>query len=86
MELPPPPAGIDLSQNLGPTILAASLTTWLLALIAIALRLVGRRMKGVTLWLDDWLIIAAVVSPYFLHSMNLKGKQISRTDLAGMIH
>jgi hypothetical protein len=34
----------------------------LIAIIAVALRLVARRLKGIALGLDDYFIVAAVVS------------------------
>jgi hypothetical protein len=62
MERPPVPEGIDLSADRRASIVATSVVTWLLAVVVIILRLLSRRMKGVELWLDDWFIIAALVS------------------------
>ncbi|KAH0593537.1 hypothetical protein MHUMG1_08675 [Metarhizium humberi] len=58
--LPPPPSGIDLSQDKRPLIVAISVTTWILAFTTVACRIVGRRMRGLRLWLDDWFIVAAL--------------------------
>ncbi|OAA36444.1 integral membrane protein [Metarhizium rileyi] len=56
----PPPPGIDLTQDKGPLIIAVSVTTWVLALTMVLCRILGRRMRGLRLWLDDWFIIAAL--------------------------
>jgi hypothetical protein len=57
----PPPPGVDLGDDRRPAIIAVSIVTWVLALLAVGLRLVCRQMKGVRLWWDDWLIIASLV-------------------------
>ncbi|GJN84542.1 hypothetical protein PLIIFM63780_008099 [Purpureocillium lilacinum] len=59
--LPPPPPGIDLTQDRRPDIIATSAVTLALAMLAVALRIVSRRIKRVPLWIDDWLIIASLV-------------------------
>ncbi|OAQ65351.2 hypothetical protein VFPPC_06466 [Pochonia chlamydosporia 170] len=77
MERPPPPAGVDLSEDRRATIVATSVVTWFLAIIAIILRLLSRRMKGIELWLDDWLIIAALF-PSCAHVFGMAGYAVSR--------
>jgi hypothetical protein len=44
--------------------MAASIVTWALAVIAVSLRIVSRRMRKMRLWIDDWLIIAALVHTF----------------------
>ena len=41
--------------------MATSIVTWVLAVAAVVLRIVCRRMRKMRLWIDDWLIIAALV-------------------------
>lgn len=41
--------------------MATSIVTWVLAIIAVGLRILSRRMRHMRLWTDDWLIIAALV-------------------------
>ncbi|KAK2617009.1 hypothetical protein QQS21_000100 [Conoideocrella luteorostrata] len=72
MDRPPPPPGIDLTEDRRAAIVATSVITWVMALVAIGLRIVCRRMKGVELWLDDWLILAAV-PPSCLHVFGMAG-------------
>lgn len=42
---------------------AAALTTYIAALTAFVLRIVARRLKGLTLFFDDYLALAAFVRP-----------------------
>lgn len=63
LPLPPPPPGLDLAADRRPAIVAVSVLTWALALAAVGLRLLSRHIKRVPLWIDDWLIIAALVRP-----------------------
>ena len=60
-QLPPPPAGIDLTRDRSASIIAGTWITWTFALVMVAIRFAGRRMKRRKLWLDDWLILAAIV-------------------------
>lgn len=41
--------------------MVTSIVTWILAVIVVGLRILSRRMKNISLWIDDWLIIAALV-------------------------
>ena len=47
----------DELRNLGGSIIA----TWLIALIAVCLRFLARRLSKAGLWYDDWLVIPAAV-------------------------
>ncbi|OAQ57484.1 hypothetical protein VFPPC_11980 [Pochonia chlamydosporia 170] len=60
-ELGTPPPGTDLAASKYSVIVAAYSATWALGAIAVALRVLCRRLTKHRLWLDDWLIIAAVV-------------------------
>lgn len=41
--------------------MVTSIVTWCLAVLVVGLRIVSRRLKNIDLWIDDWLIIAALV-------------------------
>lgn len=51
-----PPAG-----NLQPDIYAAVIITLILAVTAVALRFIARRLVKASIWLDDWLTLVALV-------------------------
>lgn len=51
-----------LAQSLQPNIYAACIVVTVAATIAVALRLLCRRLAKAYLWWDDWIIIAALVS------------------------
>jgi hypothetical protein len=51
-----PPAG-----NLQPNLYAAVIITPILAIIAVALRFLARRLVHASIWLDDWLTLVALV-------------------------
>lgn len=51
-----------LAQSLQPNIYAACIVVTIAATIAVALRLLCRRLAQAYLWWDDWMIIAALVS------------------------
>jgi hypothetical protein len=58
-----PPAG-----NLQPDLYAAVFVTLTLAVVAVALRFLARRLVRAPVWLDDWLaLLALVCSSYFIH-------------------
>jgi hypothetical protein len=59
--LPDIPPGVDLSADRSADVEAAAVVTFVLAIAAVVLRLLSRRIKGVRLWIDDWLVIAALV-------------------------
>ncbi|KAL3959678.1 hypothetical protein ACCO45_004795 [Purpureocillium lilacinum] len=75
--LPPPPPGIDLTQDRRPDIIATSAVTLALAMLAVALRIVSRRIKRVPLWIDDWLIIASLPCAC-AHVAGIAGYAVSR--------
>lgn len=62
MSLPPPPHGTDLSEDRRPEVITVSVLVSSLAIFSVVLRIVSRRIMGVRIWLDDWLIIASLVS------------------------
>ncbi|KAL7961750.1 hypothetical protein V8C34DRAFT_272282 [Trichoderma compactum] len=75
--LPPPPAGINLDESRRASIIVTSIVTWILAVIVVGLRILARRMKNVSLWIDDWLIIAALV-PSCAHVFGMGVYPVSR--------
>ena len=60
---PPAPAGIDLRASRQPQIYGATITTFILAVIAVSLRILSRRIADAGVRLDDYLAIASAVSP-----------------------
>lgn len=60
--LPPPPPGLNIHATRQPSIYAASITTEVLALVAVVLRFWCRKITKSAYKLDDWLIVAAAVS------------------------
>ncbi|KAI6462594.1 hypothetical protein MCOR16_010269 [Pyricularia oryzae] len=61
MALPPPPAGLDLTETRVPEIVGALVSTWFLAAGALGLRVFARRLRGGDFWWDDYLAFAAFV-------------------------
>ena len=53
----------DIHASKAHLILGVSIALLILSFIAVALRLLARRLSGAGLWWDDWLIIAALVNP-----------------------
>lgn len=51
----------ELAKNQAPGLLAIFIIFTVLPLIAVGLRIVARRVTHQKLWVDDWLIIVAVV-------------------------
>ncbi|KAK5998967.1 hypothetical protein PT974_01351 [Cladobotryum mycophilum] len=74
MEAPP---GVDLAEDRRSVILAGSMTTWALAITAVILRIMSRRMRNIKLWLDDWLIIASLI-PACAHILAMSVYAVSR--------
>lgn len=64
--LPPPPSGINLDDDRRASIMVTSIVTWCMAVLVVGLRLVSRRLKNIDLWIDDWLIIAALVRIFYI--------------------
>ncbi|TWU71249.1 hypothetical protein ED733_002409 [Metarhizium rileyi] len=56
----PVPAGLDLNESRQPQIVAITIIAWFIAVLSVILRIVSRRIKRARLWLDDWIIVAAV--------------------------
>lgn len=59
---PPVPEGLDIHASRAPQLYAASTITYVFAVVAVALRLWCRKVLKSGYRLDDWLIIAALVS------------------------
>lgn len=62
--LPPPPPGLDIHASRQSTLYAAGITTEVLALVTVILRLWCRKITKSGYRLDDWLIVAAAVSMF----------------------
>lgn len=54
-------SSVDLSATLQPNIYAGSIIPYIVAVGAVTLRFIARRLKKFNWWLDDWLILAALV-------------------------
>lgn len=63
--LPPAPSGINLDDDRRASIMVTSIVTWCMAVLVVGLRIVSRRLKNIDLWIDDWLIIAALVRVFY---------------------
>ncbi|EJT75168.1 hypothetical protein GGTG_05105 [Gaeumannomyces tritici R3-111a-1] len=61
MALPPPPAGLDLTETRVPEIYGSLVPTWIFAIIAVGLRVAARRLQASKLFLDDWLVAITLV-------------------------
>lgn len=55
----------DEHANKGPIILGISILVTFLAITAVALRFLSRKLSKAQYWWDDWMILAALVSPHF---------------------
>ncbi|GFP53034.1 satratoxin biosynthesis SC1 cluster protein 4 [Trichoderma asperellum] len=75
--LPPPPSGINLDDDRRASIMVTSIVTWCLAVLVVGLRIVSRRLKNIDLWIDDWLIIAALI-PSCAHVFGMGVYAVSR--------
>ena len=58
----PVPAGVDLEQDASPQITIVVVVLLVIAAITVVLRLISRRLVGINLWWDDWLILLALAS------------------------
>ena len=56
-----PPVGLDLSESQIPRILGVNIATLILAIFAVALRFISRRVSNAKFWWDDWLTLPALV-------------------------
>ena len=52
---------VDLSETRGPAMVGAIVSTYCIAIIAVTLRVVARRVGKVSLWIDEYLIFAGMV-------------------------
>lgn len=57
---PTAPPGIDLNDNAQGKIAGFAASTWALAVIAVFLRFVSRRIARAGYWIDDWLMLPAL--------------------------
>ncbi|KAL8405171.1 hypothetical protein RB594_009898 [Gaeumannomyces avenae] len=62
MALPPPPAGLDLTETRVPEIYGSLVPTWIFAIIAVGLRVAARRLQASKLFLDDWLVAITLIA------------------------
>lgn len=60
MSTPIVPPGVDIHASRKPQLYAATIVTWSLASIAVALRFWSRRLVKTKYWLDDWLALSAL--------------------------
>ena len=60
-EMESTPKGVHPAGNIQRDIYAAAIVTLSLAVIAVALRFLARRLIRAPIWLDDWLILVALV-------------------------
>ncbi|KAL8743054.1 MAG: hypothetical protein Q9190_004555 [Brigantiaea leucoxantha] len=67
MEGPPP--GTDLSASQVGRMLGVNIATFCLAVIAIVLRFIARRLTRTALWWDDWLMLPAIVAGQAMHDI-----------------
>lgn len=81
--LPSPPDGIDLTADKRPMVIGASVATWILAVFAVLLRIISRRIKGLDLWYDDWLVVAALVGGLFINTLLSQDLNKSIVDSGG---
>ncbi|CAH0046963.1 unnamed protein product [Clonostachys solani] len=70
--LPSPPDDVDLTADKRPMVIGASVATWILAVFAVLLRIISRKIKGLNLWYDDWLVVAALI-PAVVHVSGVAG-------------
>ena len=59
MGMPPPPEGLDLTESQVPRMVGVNISTFVVALIALILRFVCRKITRMPIWWDDWLMIPA---------------------------
>ena len=54
------------AEDRGPEILGIVIFFFVLALIAVLLRFVSRRVSAVNFWWDDWILLLATVKSHFI--------------------
>lgn len=59
---------VDLSENRQPDLYAAAAIPYFFALVAVALRFWSRWTMRAGWWLDDWLVLVALVSQFALEN------------------
>ncbi|KAJ5623772.1 hypothetical protein N7510_000081 [Penicillium lagena] len=59
-----PPAGMDLSESLGPQVIGADMALLALATIAVILRFISRHISKANFWWDDWVLAVALIFAY----------------------
>ena len=59
-------SSVDLDANQGPSIIIVSVIFSCLAALAVALRFYARRIKGLSLGLDDYVLLPALV--HYFHT------------------
>jgi hypothetical protein len=55
------PPGVDLTASKVPTLQGTIISTWILAVIVVALRFHSRWLSKVKPWWDDWTVLLAMV-------------------------
>ena len=63
-----------LQQNQGPRIVVINIVTLIVAVIAVTLRLISRRLSAAHFWWDDGLIILGLVLDFGSSAFNFIGK------------
>ena len=63
MSTPKVPPGVNIHASKQGQLYAATIVTWSLAAIAVALRFWSRRLVKAGYWLDDWLALLVLVRP-----------------------
>jgi ABC-type methionine transport system permease subunit len=87
----PPPAGIDLNDDLRWTVIGPVIALVVLSTIAVVLRITSRRILKLQLRWDDYLILAALVSicvstPHIIIALNLiRMRRFSPTGLESSV-
>ena len=63
-----------LQQNQGPRIIIINIVTLIVAVIAVTLRLISRRLSAAHFWWDDGLIILGLILDFGSSAFNFTGK------------
>ena len=58
------PQNVDVTESLQPQLYASSIVTYCLAVTALGLRFLSRRLSQSRYWLDDWFSMAALVNAH----------------------
>ena len=76
-DLPPE----ELAKDKGPGLVAGNIVVAVLAVVAVLLRLWCRRLKGLKLGIDDWLIVAALPFGLAMAVLTVVGEMSFLSDL-----